>query len=75
MARRRVSWPMIRFFRHPLHRATAAVLLCAAVLGYEAPNLVFEPSLRSAALVGAAIVCLGFVAYRLLAARRRQTPS
>ncbi|WP_188517106.1 hypothetical protein [Alsobacter metallidurans] len=62
---------MLRFFRHPIHRATAVVLLCAAVLGYATPGLIVEPNLTSAILVGAAVLGLIFVAYRLLSARRR----
>jgi hypothetical protein len=62
---------MRRFFRHPLHRAAAVVLVCAALLGYGAPALVTEPSLKAALLVAIGVGGLAMTAYRALSARAR----
>ncbi|WP_460451230.1 hypothetical protein [Alsobacter sp. SYSU BS001988] len=63
---------MRRFFRHPLHRAAAVVLVCAALLGYGAPALATEPSLKSALLVAIGVCGLAVSGYRAYAARARR---
>ena len=64
---------MLRFFRHPLHRATIVVIVCGGLLGYEAPRLVTEPNATAAVLTAVAILGLCYVAYRAYEARRRRS--
>ena len=49
---------MRRFFRHPLHRTAAAVLTCAALLGYFLPALITAPSVVSALAVAISLLII-----------------